>query len=295
MTMKETKDFKGVFTALLTPFDKNGKVNASVLRDTINYNIEKGVRGFYVNGSTAEVFLLTREERDLVYKICAETAGGRAALFAHVGAVSTDECVRNARIAESLGYDAVSAVAPFYYKFDFDQIKRHYFTIADSTVLPMLVYNFPNFSGVNLTVEQVSEFLSDERFIGVKHTSNDYFALAQYKSAFPGKYIYNGFDEMFLAGIAMGADGGVGSTYNFMAEKFIEIMKLCSEERLAEARQVQFEICRIISVLRRYGIMEAEKVVMEQLGFPFGNARKPFSELSDDQKSEIRREITDRL
>lgn len=289
------KDFKGIYVALLTPFDKNGKVNETVLRDTIKYNIEKGVRGFYVNGSTAEVFLLTSEEREKIYRICASEAGGKAALFAHVGAISTDECIRNAKIAEDLGYDAVSAVAPFYYKFSHEQIKRHYFEIADSVSLPMLVYNFPGFSGVNLTVGQISEFLSDERFIGVKHTSNDYFTLAQCKLAFPNKYIYNGFDEMFLAGIAMGADGGVGSTYNFMAEKYISIMKLCAENRLDEARREQNEVCRIISVLVKYGIMEAEKVVMEQLGFPYGSARGPFSELGEEQKAEIRREITDRL
>lgn len=289
------RDFKGIYVALLTPFEKNGKVNETVLREVIRYNIGKGVKGYYVNGSTAEVFLLTQEEREKIYGICASEAGGKAVLFAHVGAISTEESIRNAKIAEDLGYDAVSAVAPFYYKFSHEQIKRHYFSIADSVSLPMLVYNFPGFSGVNMSVEQISEFLSDERFIGVKHTSSDFFSLAQCKIAFPEKYIYNGFDEMFLAGIAMGADGGVGSTYNFMAEKYVAIMKLCAENRLDEARKIQNEVCRILSVLVRYGIMEAEKVVMEQLGFPFGEARGPFSALGEEQKAVIRREITDRL
>ncbi len=289
------KDFKGVYVALLTPFDKNGNVNTAVLRDAIKYNIEKGVKGFYVSGSTAEVFLLSPEERISLYRTCAEAVDGKATLFAHVGAVSTAESIRYARIAEDLGYDAISAVAPFYYKFSFDQIKKHYYDIAESSSLPMIIYNFPGNSGVNLTVGQISEFLNDEKFIGVKHTSSDLFALAQYKKQFPDKYVFNGYDEIFLAGVSMGADGGIGSTYNFMAEKFIEIMKLVSENQIEKAKEIQYEICRIISVLIKFGVTEAEKAVMEQLGLPFGNARAPFSVLDEKQKEIIKREITDRL
>ena len=87
--------------------------------------------------------------------------------------------------------------------------------------LPVTICNFPNFSGVNLTVEQVSEFFADDRFIGIKHTSNDFFSLEQFKTRFPEKLVFNGFDEMLLAGLSMGADGDIGSMYNFMAEKYL--------------------------------------------------------------------------
>ena len=161
--------------------------------------------------------------------------------------------------------------------------------------MPMIVYNFPNFSGVNLTVEQVSQFFCDDRFIGIKHTSNDFFALEQFKKNFPRKLVYNGFDEMFLSGISMGADGGIGSTYNFMAEKYISIMKLYHEGKMTEALAVQNEANRILSVMCKIGIMESEKEVLCQLGFDFGKARMPFSELDGEQKATIKREITDRL
>lgn len=286
---------KGVLPALLTPFDKNGGVNEKALRELIELNIRKGVSGFYVCGSTAEVYLLSKEERAKVYRIVSDAVNGRVALIAHVGAISTDESIQNAKIAKECGYDAVSAIAPFYYKFSFEQIKKHYYAIVDRAEMPMVIYNFPNFSGVNLTVEQARQFLCDDRFIGIKHTSNDYFALNQFKKKFPSKVIYNGFDEMFLAGLAMGADGGIGSTYNFMAEKFIEIQKCFRENCMERAYEIQTEACRIISVLCKVGVMEGEKEILCQMGIDFGTARMPFSELTEEQKALLKREVTDRL
>jgi len=287
--------FKGIFPALLTPFDENDKVNTSALCELVNYNIAKGVSGFYVGGSTAEAFLLSDDERKLVYKTVAKAAKGRVTLIAHVGCISTAQAIEFGLYAKSLGYDAISAIAPFYYKFSFEQIKKYYYDIVNAVDMPMIIYNFPNFSGVNLTVDQVAQFFCDERFIGIKHTSNDYFAMEQFKTRFPDKLVYNGFDEMLLSGLAMGADGGIGSTYNFMAEKYIEIVKLFSENKLDEARAVQQECNRIITALCAVGVMEGEKEVLCQMGFDFGHARAPFSVLTDEQKAFLKSEITETL
>lgn len=289
------KQLKGIYPALLTPFDQSGNVNCDALKQLVRWNIEKGVNGFYVGGSTAEAFLLTEEERNLVYRTVAEEAAGNVGLIAHIGAISTQEAIRFGKAAKAYGYDAISAIAPFYYKFSFEQIKKHYFDIVDALDMPMIIYNFPNFSGVNLTVEQVAQFFVDDHFIGIKHTSNDFFALEQFKSNFPDKLVFNGFDEMFLSGLAMGADGGIGSTYNFMAEKFIQIQTLFSENRLQEAQHVQREANRIIKALCKVGVMEAEKEVLCQLGFDFGHARPPFSVLNDEQKAFLKKNITDTL
>lgn len=285
----------GIIPALLTPFDENGNINTDALERLIDWNIEKGVNGFYVGGSTAEAFLLTESERNLVYEVAAKAAGGRVPLIAHVGSISTDQAIRFAKTAERLGYDAVSAIAPFYYKFSFAQIRQYYFDIAGATGLPMIIYNFPNFSGVNLTVEQVAEFFADERFIGIKHTSNDFFSLEQFKKRFPDKTVLNGFDEMLLAGLSMGADGGIGSTYNLMAEKYIELIRLFRAGQTDRALVIQDECNRIIRALCRVGVMEGEKEVLCQLGFAFGGARRPFSELTAEQKAFLKAEITDRL
>ena len=288
-------NIKGILPALLTPFDAEGHINTDALERLVDWNIEKGVNGFYVGGSTAEAFLLSEAERELVYEVAAKAAAGRVPLIAHVGSISTDQAIRFAKTAGRLGYSAVSAIAPFYYKFTFDQIKRYYFDIADATELPMVIYNFPNFSGVSLSTEQVAEFFADSRFIGIKHTSNDFFSLEQFKTCFPEKLVFNGFDEMLLCGLAMGADGGIGSTYNFMAEKYVELYRLFCAGQTDAARALQKECNRIIRVLCRVGVMEGEKEVLCQLGFDFGHARPPFSRLTAEQKALVRREITERL
>ena len=173
----------------------------------------------------------------------------------------------------------------------FEEIKGYYNRLADSVDLPMLVYHFPAFSGVNMGVGEISQFLENDKFMGTKFTSNDFFTLEQVKSRFPEKIVYNGFDEMFLSGLSMGADGGIGSTYNFMADKFVAIQKLFSENRIAEAQEVQREANRIITLLCRFGVMQAEKEVLCQLGFDFGECRKPFLSLNDEQKAIVAKEI----
>ena len=131
--------------------------------------------------------------------------------------------------------------------------------------------------------------------IGLKHTSNEYFALEQVKTKFQNKVIFNGFDEMFLCGLSMGADGGIGSTYNYMAEKFIKIHKLFKENKMAEALAEQREANRIIKILIEVGGMQMNKEVLCQMGFDFGVARAPFAPLSEETKEYIRREVTNKL
>jgi len=272
--------FKGIFTALLTPFNSDWSLNEKALEQLIELNIEKGVDGFYVNGSTAEVFMLTEEERRRLYKLVSEIVGGRRTLIAHIGCVSTLQTIEYGRLARQLGYDAISSVAPFYYKFTFDEIKSHYFMTVDSVGLPMIIYNFPAMSGVSLSADQIGEFLCDDRFIGVKHTSSDYFALQQFKADYPGKIIYNGYDETFLAGLAMGADGGIGSTYNLMADKFIRIKRLYESGDTAGALREQGVANAIIRALCKLEVARGEKAVMKLMGIDLGDARPPYKKLT---------------
>ncbi|MBO5221401.1 MAG: N-acetylneuraminate lyase [Clostridia bacterium] len=287
-------EFKGIFTALLTPFDSNGKINEKQLEKLVKFNIEKGVCGFYVCGSTAEAFLMSKEERMQIMDVVKSAAEDRT-LIAHIGSLNERDAAEMGHHAKTLGYDAVSSVAPFYYKFSFEEIKNYYFRLADASSLPMLVYHFPAFSGVNMGVGEMAKFLSDDRFMGIKYTSNDFFMMEQCKTAFPEKVLYNGFDEMFLSGLAMGADGGVGSTYNFMADKFVKIRALFGEGRMEEARALQQQANHIITVLCKIGVMQAEKEVLNQLGFDFGVCRNPFGEPTTEEKELIRKEILPNL
>jgi N-acetylneuraminate lyase len=155
----------------------------------------------------------------------------------------------------------------------------------------MIVYHFPAFSGVSMGVKEISTFLEKEQFIGIKFTSNDFFTLEQVRAKFPDKLIYNGYDEMFLAGVSMGADGGIGSTYNFMADKFVKIHQLFENSQIAEAQALQKEANRIITLLCQIGVMQAEKEVLNQLGFDFGVCRHPFGAPTAEEKALIAKEI----
>ena len=205
--------------------------------------------GFYVNGSTSEVFLLSHDERLRLIEAVAEHVAGRVRLIAHVGAISTSEAADLAWHACALGVDAVSSVAPFYYNFSLDEITRYYLDIADASTAPVLVYNIPAFSGVKMTFESIAGLLSDPRILGVKHTSSDFYLLERIKHSFPDRLVYNGYDEMFLSGIAAGADGGIGSTFNVMAEKFIRILDLFNAGDIAGAREEQKRVNNIIGAM----------------------------------------------
>ena len=288
MTMKQ---YKGVFTALLTPFDSNNKINEKELEKLVHFCLKKGVTGFYVGGSTAETFLLTTDERKQLMDVV-KSAAPDATLIAHVGSMNESQATELALYAKELNYDVISSVAPFYYKFSFDEIKNYYFRLADAAGLPMLVYHFPKYSGVNMGIAEMKQFLEDDRFIGIKYTSNDFFTMERCKSTFPDKIVYNGFDEMFLAGLSMGADGGIGSTYNFMADKFVKMKELYEAGKMGEALEIQKVVNRIIVLLHDAGgTFQAEKEILNQLGFDFGVCRRPFGSPTAEQKELIAKEI----
>lgn len=287
----DMQKFSGIFTALLTPFDKDNKVNEKELTKLVKFNLKNGVKGFYVTGSTGEVFMLSKEERKQVMKIVKDASDGKATLIAHIGSLNVNEAAELGKYAKELGYDAVSSVAPYYFKFSAEQIKDYYCYLADESQLPMLVYHIPAFSGVNFGAGDLAEYLRDDRFLGIKYTSNDFFTLEQCKTNFPDKIVYNGYDEMCLCGLMMGADGAIGSTYNFMADKFVKIQKLFNEGDIKGAQEIQKEANRIITALIKVGVMAGEKEVLNQLGFDFGHCRKPFGTLTDEQKAFIAKEI----
>ena len=284
------KDLKGIYTALLTPFTKDGRINEKELIRLVKHNLSLGADGFYVCGSTAEALMLSADERKYIMDIVKSASEG-ASLIAHVGSVSERDAHILAAYARELKYDLISSVAPFYYKFSFAEIRDYYVRLAESSGMKMLVYHIPAFSGVGMGEKELSSFLGDDRFAGIKFTSNDFFTLERCKALYPDKLLFNGYDEMLLSGLSMGADGGIGSTYNFMADKFVLIRKLFSDGRVQEAKAVQNEANRIISILCKIGVMQAEKEIMNQLGLDFGDVLPPFAPITEENKKLIEKDI----
>lgn len=287
--MNRLDKFRGLFSALLTPFNEDASVNFDAMEKLVEFNLENGIDGFYVGGSTGEGLLLTNEERKATFKCVAEATKSRATLIAHVGTLHTDAAVDMAKYAESLGYDAISAVAPYYYGFPLEAITGYYNDIANSTSLPMIVYNFPNSGKFALTREVANEMFKNEKFIGIKHTSNDMFALQQFKQLDREIVVYNGFDETLLSGLAMGADGAIGSTYNFMGRKFKKIMNDFKAGKIEEAIKGQNEADEIITEMIKYGVFQSEKAILTEMGIDMGECRKPFLPISDECRASMKK------
>jgi N-acetylneuraminate lyase len=146
---KKMKNLKGIYTALLTPFTKDGKINEKELAKLVRYNLALGANGFYVCGSTAEALMLSAEERMEIMSIVKDNVND-ANLIAHVGSLNERDAQKLAAYARELSYDLISSVAPFYYKFSFSEIKNYYVRLAENSGMKMLVYHFPAFSGVSM-------------------------------------------------------------------------------------------------------------------------------------------------
>lgn len=219
-------NLRGVMAALLTPFDQQQALDKASLRRLVQFNIQQGIDGLYVGGSTGEAFVQSLSEREQVLEIVAEEAKGKIKLIAHVGCVSTAESQQLAASAKRYGFDAVSAVTPFYYPFSFEEHCDHYRAIIDSADgLPMVVYNIPALSGVKLTLDQINTLVTLPGVGALKQTSGDLYQMEQIRREHPDLVLYNGYDEIFASGLLAGADGGIGSTYNIMGWRYQGIVK----------------------------------------------------------------------
>ncbi|MER1975787.1 N-acetylneuraminate lyase [Pseudocitrobacter faecalis] len=283
-------NLRGVMPALLTPFDAQQKIDKESLRRLVRFNIEQGVDGVYVGGSTGEAFIQSLAEREEVLEIVSEEGKGKITLIAHVGCVSTAESQQLAAAAKRYGFDAVSAVTPFYYPFSFEEHCDHYRAIIDSADgLPMVVYNIPALSGVKLTLDQINTLVTLPGVGALKQTSGDLYQMEQIRRAHPELVLYNGYDEIFASGLLAGADGGIGSTYNIMGWRYMGIAQALKEGDIAKAQQLQRECNKVIDLLIKVGVFRGLKTVlhyMDVVAVPL--CRKPFAPVDEKYLPELK-------
>ncbi|VDG96397.1 N-acetylneuraminate lyase [Lysinibacillus sphaericus] len=275
---------KGIFTALMCAFDEQGNIHEKGLRQLVRHNIDVSkVDGLYVNGSTGENFLISTEDKKRIFEIVKDEAGDQVKLIAQVGALNIDEAVELAKYATDLGYDSLSAVTPFYYKFDFEEIKDYYNTIINSVDNTMIIYSIPALTGVNMSLEQFGELFENEKIIGVKFTAPDFYLLERLRHAYPEKLIYSGFDEMLLSAAVLNVDGAIGSTFNVNGTRARSIFQLAQEGKIDEAREIQKVTNDLISGILANGLYQTIKEMLKTQGVEAGVCRKPMKQLSAEK------------
>lgn len=289
------KRMKGLYPALVTPFDPEGRLDIHAAQKLVERLSEKGVDGFYVGGSTGESYLLSMEERKRLLEAVVEACPQGKAVIANISMMATEHSIALARHAEKLGVAAISSVPPFYFPFSMDEYMQYYADLADSVDVPVLIYNIPAMSGVRFDKDSLDRLLSNEKVMGLKHTSYDLFQLQLLIRQYPDKTFFIGHDELFLSALAIGAVAGIGSTYNIMPEKFIRLAEYYQTGLREKAIAQQAQINEIISVLLKVGIFKGIKEVLRLQGIDCGACRKPFQPLTDAQKREIHALIDKRI
>lgn len=276
---------RGIYSALLTSFDKGGNINEKGIRQIVRHNIDKmKVDGLYVGGSTGENFMLSTDEKKEIFKIVKDEAKDEVKLIAQVGSINLKESVELGQFSTNLGYDSLSAVTPFYYKFSFEEIKDYYDTIIRECKNKMIIYSIPALTGVNMSIENFKELFKNEDIIGVKFTAPDFYLLERMRKEFPNKLIFSGFDEMLLSALVLGVDGAIGSTFNVNGIRTREIFDLVKENKIKEAREVQHITNDLITEILNNGLYQTIKLMLEEIGVNAGYCKRPFKDSTEEMK-----------
>ncbi|WP_250278226.1 N-acetylneuraminate lyase [[Clostridium] colinum] len=283
------EELKGIFSALLTSFDENGNINENGIRQIVRHNIDKmKVDGLYVGGSTGENFLISTEEKKKIFKIAKDEAKNDIKLIAQVGSLNIHESIELAKYVTELGYDAISAVTPFYYKFSFEEIKDYYNTIINSVDNYLIIYSIPFLTGVNISVEQFGELFENDKIIGVKFTAADFYLLERLRNAYPNHLIYAGFDEMMLPATVLNIDGAIGSTFNINGIRARQIFELAKQDKIEEALKIQNVTNDLITDILNNGLYQTIKYILQLQGVDAGYCKKPMAVITDSQKEKAK-------
>ena len=277
-----------IYPAVITPFTQEGNVNRDAMLALMSRCCDEGARGLFIGGSSAECFLMSHKELMETFEIASEMKP-RATLIAHVGTFATKEAVEYAKYAKELGYDGIAATPPFYYGFDSAAISRYYYDIYEAVEMPLFVYNFPGNTGkdFNLSDPNYIELFKSGVIAGVKHTNQIVYQLERFKHLNPELILLNGYDETMIAALSLGADGAVGSTFNFMYPHYALIYEAFKAGDIERARQLQVKANNIMNVCVDAGLFPAIKYILNKQGIDAGLPRKPFLPLGEDAKARI--------
>lgn len=280
----------GIMPALVTSYDADGEIDLARNRTLVDALVGAGVDGLFISGSTGEALLHTLDERRRLMTACVDEVGGRATVIAHVGQIDVATTLDLTRFAVAQGVDAVSAVTPIYYYLDEAAHAAYYRQIADvlGGSVPLVAYHIPSRTGVQLGPGFFLDLAHEGVIQGLKYTSTDLYPLTEVRRDAPESFaIFNGSDEVLLGGLALGADGGIGSTYNALPRLYSELAAAAAGGDLATARTLQSLANRFIEEMNGYNFIAFLRAVLERQGFSMGASRAPLPSLDDAQRAAI--------
>ena len=284
-------EFKGVFPALVTPLTASEKLNTRALKSLIEYEIKEGAEGFYIGGATGEGLLLDIPERKKLCEKSIEYIGADKAKIVHITDMNFRNTLKLAKHAQECGADAISSIAPTYFKYDENEIYEYYKAIAESVDIPLIIY-YTAAAGVNISLDIFTRLFKIDNITGVKWTSSNYYEMISLRDKFPEANIFNGPDEMLISGLAAGADGGIGSTYNIIFPLINEIYQSFQSGNIEQAREAQKKADKIIRAILKHSVIPVVKAVLEERGFEVGNASFPMVKYTEAQRKQILKDLT---
>lgn len=282
-----TERLTGMYAALMTGLDDSGGLDEARQRSLTAYVLKQGLTGLYVGGSSGESGLLGVDELFEQQGIVADCAkDSEAKLIAHVGMPNLRDSVRLAERASDLGYHGLSALPPHSYPFSDAEIEGYYRDLAAATDLPMIVYEVPIRTGRPIPLESLERILDLPNVSGIKFTSTDLFKFSMLRRRRPNSSYFFGFDEIYLTGGVLGADGGIGTTFNILGKLYVAIDTALRSGNLARAQELQNASQIFVEALLETGVLPGMKTALRILGVDCGHTRAPMLLRMSEEKAE---------
>jgi 4-hydroxy-tetrahydrodipicolinate synthase len=287
--MKKEK-FEGIIPAMVTPFTEKGEVNFTGIKENVDFLIENGVSQILCLGGTGEVAALTREECIRIIETTVKATNGRIPVIAGTGAPSTMEVIERTKEAISAGADSVLIVTPFYEIPTQDGLYKHYATIAETVNIPIILYNIPPNTQVEIEPQTLLKLAEIDNIVALKESSGNVSYFAEVMRLVGDKIaIFNGGDDISLPCFTLGCPGAVLALGNIAPRMLVDMYTAVQKKEMKKASNLFFQllpISRIISVAQNFPAPVKEAVHM--LGRPAGPPRSPIMQVSQQEKEVIR-------
>lgn len=288
--MSLQEKFTGTGIAIVTPFTADGDFDFPVLENLVNFWINNKVEYLVVAGTTGESATLTREEEQVLFDFVAEKNAGRVPLVAGIGGNDTREILEAFKKMKLDGYDAILSVSPYYNKPRQEGIYQQYKAINDAAPLPVIMYNVPGRTGMNVTAETTLRVAEDcKNIFATKEASGNFDQMNQIMKYKPKDFmLISGDDGITLPMIAMGAQGVISVVANAYPKEFSDMVRLCLQGKFAEALPLHLKYTDIINSMFADGSPSGVKQYLHEMGLCGLNFRLPIVPVSDKHAEHIR-------